>query len=274
MSEKQNLLDVQELSLGYRYGRKVETVVKSVSFSLREGEVLGLIGESGCGKSTLSNGLLGYTIPPLAITSGSIFIDGVNIAHLPDSQVRSLYLGKKIALIPQTAIQALNPTLTIRTLAEDLMAEHKPHLDSYAVEDLLEERLSVLGLGEEIMDMYPVELSGGIRQRVVIALSTLANPNIIIADEPTSALDVSTQRVVLKMLKSLMAKGFFKSMIFVTHELPLLYHIADTVAVMTNGQIVECGPTEEVIHSPKHEYTKLLMDEAHLLSIENGGRHE
>ena len=244
-----------------RKGHRVDAV-KNVSFELQRGKVLGIAGESGSGKSTLVNGLLGLNIPGLYRGDGEVIIDGKNIYDLSQNDLRVNILGKKISIIPQGALNALNPTRRVRKFASDVLLEHEPNLSSDDIYKRLVDRFSQIGLSPAILDKYPAQLSGGMRQRVVIAISTIMNPDVVVADEPTSALDVSTQKSVIVMLKDLMKKGVFGSMIFITHELPLLYHVADDIAVMDNGKIVEIGDCEQVIHSPVNEYTIMLMSEA------------
>ncbi len=148
---------------------------------------------------------------------------------------------KKIAYIPQAAMNALNPTMRIKNFIFDIMKEHYPDMTKEKVYNIAKERFLNLNLPARVLDSYPNELSGGMKQRTVIAISTIMNPEILVADEPTSALDVSSQKVVMRMLKSLMDSGIVKSMILITHELPLLYHIADDIMVMYAGEAVELG---------------------------------
>ncbi|MHC1773709.1 MAG: ABC transporter ATP-binding protein [Flexilinea sp.] len=233
--------------------------VDGISFDLEEGRVLGIAGESGCGKSTLSLSLMGFYFPPLNYDHGSIEIDGVDIMTLPYEKLRTEYLGTKIAYIPQAAMNALNPTLRIRNFVVDILREHRPDLSKEQMIALAREKFEFLCLPERVLNAYPNELSGGMKQRTVIALSSLLNPDILIADEPSSALDVSSQKIVITMLKNMMRDGFVKSMIFITHELPLLRHVADDIAVMYAGEFVEYGTAEEIIFDPIHPYAHALM---------------
>lgn len=254
------LLSVEELTTYYKTRFKEKIVaVDGVSFDLEEGQVLGIAGESGCGKSTLALSLIGLFAMPLCYDSGSIIINGEDITKLDKETRRVNVLGKKIAYIPQSAMNALNPTCRIKNFIFDIMKEHHPDMKKEEVYELAVERFRDLNLDERVLDAYPNELSGGMKQRTVIAISTIMNPDILVADEPTSALDVSTQKVVMRMLKSLMKKKIVKSMIFITHELPLLYHIADKIMVMYAGQGVEFGTSEEVIFKPLHPYAVELM---------------
>lgn len=254
------VLKVSELKTYYRTRLKENVyAVDGVNLELKEGKVLGIAGESGSGKSTLSLSLMGYYFPPLNYGSGSIEIDGVDIMTLPYEQLRTGFLGKEIAYIPQAAMNALNPTRRINKFVIDIMSVHRPDFTKEQMINVAKHKFEYLNLPERVLYAYPSELSGGMKQRVVIALSTLLNPKVLIADEPSSALDVSSQKVVISMLKKMLKEGYVKSMIFITHELPLLRHVADDIVVMYAGELVEKGTSEEVIFDPVHPYSKALM---------------
>jgi peptide/nickel transport system ATP-binding protein len=226
---------------------------------LEEGKTLGIAGESGCGKSTLALSLMGFYFPPLHYKGGSIRIDGTDIMKLTKEQLRTQVSGREIAYIPQAAMNALNPTLKIIRFIEDIMKEHRPELSKQQIRQMAAERFETLHLSPKVLDSYPNELSGGMKQRTVIAISTILNPKVLIADEPTSALDVTSQKAVIKLLKELLDKKFIKSLVFITHELPLLYHVTDDIVVMYAGEIVERGTAHQMIFDPLHPYTKKLM---------------
>lgn len=270
---KEKLLSVENLKTFYktRFGEKIYAV-DGVSLDVEEGKVLGIAGESGCGKSTLALSLIGLFTMPLCYDSGSIAIDGRDITQLDKETRRVEILGKKIAYIPQAAMNALNPTCKIKNFIFDIMKEHHPTMTKEEVYTLSKSRFEDLNLDERVLNSYPNELSGGMKQRTVIAISTIMNPDILVADEPTSALDVSTQKVVMKMLKTLMDKGIVKSMIFITHELPLLYHIADHIMVMYAGQCVEYGTSDNVVFEPLHPYAIELMTS--IVVPEVGQKHQ
>jgi len=255
-----SILNVSGLTTFYKttLGESVYAV-DDVSFRLEEGKILGIAGESGCGKSTLAVSLMSLYEKPLHYGGGSISINGMDITKVDKLTRRIDVLGKKIAYIPQAAMNALNPTLKIKNFIFDIMKEHKPEMKKNEVYEMAAERFKSLNLEERVLESYPNELSGGMKQRTVIAISTIMNPAILVADEPTSALDVSSQKVVMKMLKSLMKKKIIKAMIIITHELPLLYHIADDIMVMYAGEAVEKGTSEQVIFKPVHPYSKELM---------------
>ena len=235
------VLEVRDLSTKYitRFREDVYAV-DHVSLTVEEGKSLGIAGESGCGKSTLALSLMGYYFPPLHYTSGEIIINGRNISGMDPNDVRKSILGTEIAYIPQAAMNALNPTRKI-------------------IYDLARASFETLGLPAEVLQKYPVELSGGMKQRTVIAVSVILRPAVLIADEPSSALDVTSQKMVIKMLKGLMENGFIKAMIFITHELPLLYNVTDDIMVMYAGQIVEKATAKEAVFDPLHPYAKGLM---------------
>lgn len=233
--------------------------VDHVSFDLEEGKSVGIAGESGCGKSTLALSLMGYYFAPLHYTEGQIVIDGRNISNMDPDDVRRQVLGTEIAYIPQAAMNALNPTQKVIRLVEDVIRAHNPKASKKDIYDIARKRFEVLGLPAEVLERYSVELSGGMKQRTVIAVSTILSPKVLIADEPSSALDVTSQKMVIRMLKDMMEKGYIKSMVFITHELPLLYNVTDDIMVMYAGQIVERGSAKEMVFDPVHPYTKGLM---------------
>lgn len=264
------ILEVDDLRLHYltRLGKRVQAV-DGVSFQLQPGEILGIAGESGCGKTTLVSGLMGLLMPPLHLTSGAVRIAGRDILRLPPAEVRRSVLGRDIAMIPQGALNSLNPTRKVRDLATDVILAHDEGADRRAIQDRLRERFTRIGLeADAVLNAYPVQLPAGMKQRVVIGISTLLNPRIVIADEPSSALDVSSQKAVIQLLFNLLDEGIVSSMVFITHELPLLRHVAGRIAVMYAGQIVEIGTTEQVIFDGRQPYTRALMGS--MLSAEPG----
>ncbi|MDR2150602.1 MAG: ABC transporter ATP-binding protein [Spirochaetaceae bacterium] len=255
------MLEVKGLTTYYktRMNEKICSV-DNVSFVLEEGKSLGIAGESGCGKSTLAMSVMGYYFPPLYYEGGQIFIDGKEITNLPPDQIRKTVLGTEVAYIPQAAMNALNPTRKIIRFIEDVMQAHGSTLSRSEIYQLARERFTVLNLPEKVLNQYAVELSGGMKQRTIIAISTILNPKVLIADEPSSALDVSSQKIVIKLLHELMKKGFVRSMLFITHELPLLYNVTDDIMVMYAGEIVERGSAREMVFDPIMPYSKGLMN--------------
>jgi len=264
------VLEVIDLRLHYltRIGEKIQAV-DGVSFELKVGQILGVAGESGCGKSTLVNGCMGLNLPPLFHTSGDLRVDGQSLVGMSVEQNRREILGKRISMIPQGALNSLNPTRKVRDLAFDMIRSHDGAADKKEIYEWLRERFDKFGLNaDQVLNSFPVQLPAGMKQRVVIGISTLLNPKVVIADEPTSALDVSTQKAVIQLLFNLMDSGIISSMIVITHELPLLRHVADTIAVMYAGEFVEVGSIEQVIYDPRHPYTQTLMGA--MLSAEPG----
>jgi len=254
------MLDVKDLKTKYVTRFKEDVyAVDGVSLQIEEGKSLGIAGESGCGKSTLALSLMGYYFAPLHYMSGTIEVDGRNISNMTPDQVRKSILGTEIAYIPQAAMNALNPTQKIIRFIEDVIHAHDPKVSKKDIYDMAKERFEVLGLPESVLQKHAVELSGGMKQRTVIAISTILSPKVLIADEPSSALDVTSQKMVIKMMRELMEKGFIKSMIFITHELPLLYNVTDDIMVMYAGQIVERGTAREMVFDSLHPYTYGLM---------------
>ncbi len=254
------ILEVRELTTKYitRFREDVYAV-DHVSLRVEEGKSLGIAGESGCGKSTLALSLMGYYFPPLHYTSGDIIIDGKNISGMNPDDVRKSILGTEIAYIPQAAMNALNPTQKIIRFIEDVIHAHDEYMPKKEIYDLAKGAFELLGLSADVLEKYPVELSGGMKQRTVIAVSVILFPKVLIADEPSSALDVTSQKMVIKMLRDLMEKQLIKSMIFITHELPLLYNVTDDIMVMYAGQIVEKASAHEAVFDPLHPYSKGLM---------------
>ncbi len=254
------MLEVRELTTKYvtRYRENVYAV-DHVSLKVEEGRSLGIAGESGCGKSTLALSLMGYYFPPLHYTSGQILIDGRDISAMSPDDVRKSVLGAEIAYIPQAAMNALNPTQKVIHFIEDVIRAHDLYITKKDIYERARKLFETLGLPAAVLQKYPVELSGGMKQRTVIAISVMLFPKVLIADEPSSALDVTSQKMVIKMLRQLMEVGFVSAMIFITHELPLLYNVTDDIMVMYAGQIVEKATSEEAVFDPLHPYSKGLM---------------
>lgn len=254
------MLEVKDLKTKYvtRFHESVYAV-DGVSLTIEEGKSLGIAGESGCGKSTLALSLMGYYFAPLHYISGEIIIDGKNISGMDPDSVRKNILGTEIAYIPQAAMNALNPTQKIIRFIEDVIHVHEPKMTKQEIRELAEARFADLALPPEVLDKHAVELSGGMKQRTVIAVSTILSPKVLIADEPSSALDVTSQKMVIKMMRELMEKGYIKAMVFITHELPLLYNVTDDIMVMYAGQIVERGSAKEMVFDPIHPYAHGLM---------------
>jgi peptide/nickel transport system ATP-binding protein len=254
------MLEVNELTTNYvtRFRENIYAV-DHVSLKVEEGRSLGIAGESGCGKSTLALSLMGYYFAPLHYASGEIIVDGRNITGMNPDDVRKTILGNEVSYIPQAAMNALNPTQKVIHFIEDVIQAHHPKTTKKEIYELASERFELLGLSPKVLQKYSVELSGGMKQRTVIATSVILSPKVLIADEPSSALDVTSQKMVIKMVMDLIEKDIIKALIFITHELPLLYHVTDDIMVMYAGQIVEKGTSDEIVFDPIHPYSRALM---------------
>jgi len=248
-------LQVENLRVYYQTLRGDVKALDGATFSLKNGEIMGLAGESGCGKSTLGNSFVRLA-PPMRFVEGKVTLDGQELPIWDQDKMMS-HRFRDVSIVPQYAMNAMNPTRKIGLMVSELL---KTRQVNYA--DMLPElhrRLDLVGLPHDVLGMYPIELSGGMKQRMVMVISTLLNPSLLIADEITSALDVSTQKAVSEMLVEFRDQGFVKSMMVITHDISILYQIADTIMVMYAGKLAEKAPTETIIHAPLHPYTKLLI---------------
>ncbi|NJF26092.1 ABC transporter ATP-binding protein [Thermococcus sp. Bubb.Bath] len=253
-----NVLEVRNLKMYYFTNRGIVKAVDNVSFDIKKGEVLGLAGESGCGKSSLGFTLMGMPTPPGKIVDGSIKVDGREIVGLPDDVLRKEVRWEKIAMIFQGAMNALNPVYTIGYQMIEPIMYHKEGITKEEALDRAQKYLELVGLDPEIVYRYPHELSGGMKQRVVIAMALLMEPSVVIADEPTTALDVIVQAQIINLMKKL-KKELGLSMMFITHDLSILSEISDKIAIMYAGKIVEYGDSEKVYYEPAHPYTQKLL---------------
>ncbi len=249
-------VSVENLSVAYRSHRGDVTAVDDVSFSLADGEIMGLAGESGSGKSTLGNALV-YLDPRMKATGGKVTVDGKNLP-IADSNAMRHRRMTEVSLVPQYAMSALTPTRKIGKMIDDLLRSHRVK-DRGTVITELKRRLALIGLKEDVLSKYSFELSGGMRQRVTIIMSSLLNPSLLVADEVTSALDVSSQRAVGEMLIEFRDRGYIKSGIAITHDLSILAQIADSIAIMYAGRLAERAPTSVLVDSPLHPYTQALL---------------
>ena len=231
-----------------------EQAVRNVSFSVPTGEVFAIVGESGSGKSTLVRATFGML--KQADISGQILLNGLDISTLSDGDWRKLR-GTQISMIFQNPSAYLNPNRTVENHFKDLFRAHGESYDSSRVIDML--NLVHLDRGERILASYPFQLSGGMQQRLAIALSLILKPNIVFADEPTSALDILVQASVLDLLREV-TQALGATVVIVTHNIKAAARIANSIGVMNKGQLVEVGPTEAVINHPKDEYTRVLLD--------------
>jgi peptide/nickel transport system ATP-binding protein len=251
------VLEVSGLSVDYVLDRGNVRAVDDVSFTLDRGEFLGIVGESGCGKSTLLFAVAQLLAPPASVASGSVTFEGTNLVGLTDSQLSAIR-WRDMSVVMQSAMNALNPVKSIGAQFKDAMKAHgKPTRDE--IEARSAEVLRMVGIDPVHLRSYPHQLSGGMRQRSMIAMALLFTPDLVIMDEPTSALDVVAQRSLMAQIKQLqLAYGF--AVIFVTHDMSLISHFSDRLMVMYAGQVDELGATRTVFDRPLHPYTQGLLD--------------
>lgn len=248
-------LRVDGLRVYYQSLRGDVKAVDGATFEIADGEIMGLAGESGCGKSTLGKSLIRMDAR-MRYVDGRVELDGDELPIWNDSKMNP-FRFKKVSLIPQYAFSALNPTRRVGTMVSELLSSRGIQPDTVWPE--LKRRIKLVGLSDDVLDRFPIELSGGMKQRVVMVVSSLLDPSLLIADEVTSALDVSTQRAVAELLVEFRDRGFVKSMMVITHDLSVLYQIADTILVMYAGKLAEKASAETIVNASKHPYTQLLL---------------
>jgi peptide/nickel transport system ATP-binding protein len=250
------LLDVRDLHVNYLTTRGMVKAVNGVSFSIQPGEVVGLAGESGSGKSTIAHAILRILHPPALITGGQAIFEGRDIMQMDDPALEE-FRWSKISIVFQSAMNALNPVMKIRDQLTDVMRRHgmsKAEANQTAVE-----LFDLVGIEPARLDAYPHQLSGGMRQRAVIAIALALKPPLLIMDEPTTALDVVVQKDILEQITLLREKLGF-SVLFITHDLSLLVEISTHISIMYAGEIVEKAPARELFDHPLHPYTLGLMN--------------
>ncbi|KAA0892990.1 ABC transporter ATP-binding protein [Pusillimonas sp. ANT_WB101] len=252
------LLEVKNLCVEFPTRRGTLKALHNVSLSIAPGEVLGVVGESGAGKSLTGAAIIGLLDPPGRVSGGQILLEGNRIDNLPDEQMRRIR-GRQIGAIFQDPLTSLNPLYTVGQQLVETIATHLP-LNRAQAQQRAIELLEATGIpaARERINHYPHQFSGGMRQRVVIALALAAEPRLIVADEPTTALDVSIQAQIIDLLKNL-CKSQGASVLLITHDMGVIAETADRVAVMYAGRIVEIGPVADVIQRPQHPYTAGLM---------------
>jgi peptide/nickel transport system ATP-binding protein len=248
-------LRVENLRVYYRSLRGEVKALDGATFSIADGEIMGLAGESGCGKSTLGNSLISLGAR-MKYIEGRVVLDGRDMPIWDDEKMND-FRFKEVSIIPQYAMNAMNPTRKIGTMTRELLESHKVDADDRFSE--IKRRLDLVELEHDVLEMYPIELSGGMKQRMVMVLSTLMDPSLLIADEITSALDVSSQKAVAEMLVAFRDREIVRSLIVITHDVSILYQIADTILIMYAGKLAEKAATEVVINEPQHPYTKMLI---------------
>jgi len=251
------LLDIKDLQVFYKTELGPLRAVDGVNLNVKRKEILGLAGESACGKTTLVQAVLKLIKPPGYIVGGEVLFNGINLLKASENKLRQIR-WKEISYIPQSSMNALNPVMKIANQIIDVIEAHEGKVRKREALHYIEELLVKVGLSREVAKMYPHELSGGMRQRVVIAMALALNPKLIIADEPTTALDVVTQRGIIQMLKDI-NKDFGTTLLLVTHDMAIHAEITDRIAIMYAGKILEIGLTNKVFSEPLHPYTRLLI---------------
>ncbi|MFP3311162.1 MAG: ABC transporter ATP-binding protein [Caldivirga sp.] len=250
------LLEVRNLSVNYITMRGVVKALDRVSFDLDENETIAVVGETGSGKSTIAKAIVRVLEENARITSGEIIFEGVDVLKLSEEEFRRNYRWVKVAMVPQGSMNSLNPVLrVVDQMIEPLVLRGVPKVDAIKIAG---EALESVGLPKDTLNRYPHQLSGGMKQRVIIAMAIQARPKLVILDEPTSALDVMTQANIMNLLKRL-KREFKLSYIFITHDLALASELADKVLVLYAGRVAELGSADLVYTDPKHPYTQGLM---------------
>lgn len=255
--KREKVLEVKNLRIHYETPRGDVIAVNGINFHLYKGETLGLVGESGCGKSTATAGILRLVQPPGRIVDGEVLLNGVDLLKLSEQELRQVR-WRDASLVPQGAMNSLNPVMKVKDQIADGITAHEAGFSRAVTKQRTLELLTLVGLPERVYDLYPHELSGGMKQRVCIAMAIALNPSMIIADEPTSALDVVVQRVVAQTLLDVKRK-LGVSMILIGHDMGLQAQLVDRIAVMYAGNIVEIAPVRSLFEEPMHPYTQLLI---------------
>ena len=253
-----DILVVDNLNMHYETLEGKVMAVNNVTFSVKEGESFGLVGESGCGKSSVASTLLQLQSDNAVISSGSIKLDEKELVGMTESELRKVRWND-ISIVFQGAMNAWNPVIKIGEQIREAIREHYPSNSKKENTDKISELFKIVGLEDSIMDRYPHELSGGMKQRAVIALALSCDPKIVIADEPTTALDVVIQDQILNEIKKVQ-ELLGLSLIYISHDIAVIAEMTDNMAVMYAGSIVEKGPTASIFSNPRHAYTRLLLE--------------
>ncbi|MGB4044717.1 MAG: ABC transporter ATP-binding protein [Halanaerobiales bacterium] len=255
----ERVLDVKNLKVYYYTSKGPVRAVDDISFYLNKGETLGVVGESGCGKTTLGTALLNMPTPPGKIVGGQILINGTDIVTLNENQLRKNVRWETIAMVFQGAMNSLTPAYTIEKQMLETLRYHR-ELDDQEARERIKKYVNLVGLSDDVLKRYPHELSGGMKQRIVIGMALFLEPEIVICDEPTTALDVVVQAQIINLLKELKEK-LHLSFIFVTHDLATEAEVADRIMVMYAGKIAEIGTNEQIYgeQGPMHPYTSNLL---------------
>ena len=250
------MLEIRDLVVKYKTSKGSVSAVDRISLEIDNGTIFGLVGESGSGKTTLGLSLLRILPPNASIESGDILVSGTNITKLKEREMRN-WRGKKIAMVFQGAMNSLNPLMTVEEQVAEPLIIHE-NMERSLANRKAKDNLANVGLGENILKRYPHELSGGMKQRVVIAMAIIGHPELLIADEPTTALDVVTQHRIMKLFKALRDE-YSITIIMISHDLPIVAEVANSMAIMYGGKISEVGKAREVVTKSKHPYTQGLI---------------
>ena len=251
------LLELRELAVDYGFGERPARAVNGVDLTINEGEIVGLAGESGCGKTTVANAVMRILRPPGRIAGGSVLFQGEDLVGKSVEQLRR-YRWRNVSMVFQSAMNALNPVMRVGDQFVDAMRAHE-RIDRRRALTRAGELLDLVGIDRNRVQAYPHQLSGGMRQRVVIAMALALNPELIVMDEPTTALDVVVQREILQQVEAL-KRDFGFAVLFITHDVSLLLEFADRIAIMYAGELVETAPAERIGTNPQHPYTQGLLE--------------
>jgi peptide/nickel transport system ATP-binding protein len=256
MSSDRVLLEVRNLTVDYVGEHSVARAVNGIDFDIREGEAFGLAGESGCGKSTVAFAIARLTRLPGLVSGGQVRIGGEDVLKFDKARLKA-YRWREVSFVFQSAMNALNPVITVAEQITDVIETHEPELGSKGARERAVELFELVGIPPKRLDDYPHQFSGGMRQRICIAIALALKPKLIIMDEPTTALDVVVQRDIIEQIVELKARLGF-SVLFITHDLGLMIEFCDRIGVMYSGELVEVAPATSILTNPRHPYTRAL----------------